>query len=507
YDAGGVPIDSGPLLGRDIIVSYNGIDFPTVQTQAGGIYTLPPDTYIVEAGVHTLTADFAGSGVYPAAQTNTPIEITYCDGSEDFPASFWVSKWMAPSSIETDVYGAILCIDPNSLRTDHKGPIIFVLDDINFSPGLTEKSGVMRALINDNAYPPYPPLRPRRHSEGRVDMELLKAGTIWIQDEDEFWIGVQRGPDGGGNEPYGAWNPTGGDDGKGAGRRWLMGGYINKRYYIYTSNGEITGVLIGKDYMDVWKDQIFGTPIIPRNYTEATDLGTIARQVVEDINIFQPTGWQYTCHPDYFPASVESNLALDYPAGVTSVKVEDASLFDWAIVVGVPAVLMDSDSQEVVRIIARDLDNNILFFPTGSPTSNAYTMIDGAKVIQIEEIGVEWKKEFNEEASESIMTEICDEASYEWRIDYRRRVMLYARMSAPWAPSVKFDTNIRRAPEIVMGDTTERITHAIVTEAAISSVPPDIDAWCLSPSQWQDYYNTNRVYSVSSIPSPPKPTT
>ena len=492
YDAGGAPIGSGPLPGMTIIVKHNSTVLDSVITQAAGDYTLPTDTYIVDAGALTLTATFAGSGVYPSAQTTTPITITYCSSSEDLPARFWVSKWRAPGGIETDVYGAILCIDPNGLRSDNKGPVIFVLDDINFSPGLTEKSGVMRGLINDNA-------TEDTHPEGRVDMELLKEGTIWIQDDDEFWLGVQRGPDAGGNEPHGAWDPTGGDDGEGAGRKWLMGGYINKRYYVYRAR-ELTAILIGKDFMDVWKDQIFGTPLIPRNYTVGTDLTRIAEDVLEDVNTFQPLGWRYTAHPTYFPQI--KPLLLDCPYFSTALIVADSS----GLTTG-PAFIWDDVSPgEIVTITSFGIGpgntTQVNFTPFIQEVAG-YLVANNAKITQT--IGIEWKKEFNQEASFSTMVDICDESGYEWQIDYQRRVMLYARTFPPWAPAIRFGTNIRGAPEIIMGDTTERITHAIVTESAISSIPVDVDAWCLTPALWPDIYNTNRTYSASSMPPPPNP--
>jgi len=494
-----------PIPNKVITVEYNGNTLGTDITDINGTYTIL-NAYILEAGpdpgrTFTLTASFAGDATYDPCSTFTSITIQYCEDDEDLVARFWISKWRASVGIEADTYGALLCIDPNRLRSTNKGPIIFLLDDLNLSPGITEKSGVMRCQINDNAYPP---LSLGRHPEGRVDMELLKEGTIWIQDDDEFWIGVQRGSDPGANEPHGAWNPSGGVDGEGAGRQWLMGGYVSKRYYRYGGNGDITAVIIGKDYMDVWKDQIFGTPSLPRNYTVATDIGIIAYQLVNDINSFQPVGWQYTRHPAYF-LSIESNLAADYPAGVWSVKVEDASQFTWSLV-GVPVLLMDSNSREIMLVVGIDYGNNVLYFRLASPpTSNAYTMAAGARAIEVTEIGIDWKKEFNQEAANNVMTDICDEGSYEWRIDYRKRVMLYPRTSAPLAPAIRFTTNIRNLPQIVMGDTTERITHVIVTDATISSIPPDIDAWCLNPDTWPDLSNNPRGYSAASMPAPANP--
>ena len=479
-----------PLPGMLITVTYNGTTIGTDTTDAIGAYSILGPAYILEAGTFDLTASFAGDATYDPSSTSTPITIQYCEGDEDLVARFWISKWRVPVDIEADTYGGLLCIDPNGVRSTNQGPVIFVLDDINFSPGLTEKSGVMRCQINDNA-------TDDTHPEGRIDMELLREGTIWIQDDDEFWVGVQRGPDPGGNEPHGSWDPSGGNDGEGAGRQWLMGGYISKRYYRYGADGGITAVMIGKDYMDVWKDQIFGSPSLPRNYTEATDLARIAKDVLDDVNVFQPLGWRYSAHPTYFPAI--ASLTLDCNYWNTSCLVADNSPFTTG-----PAFIWDDVSPgEIVTITGFTLDTQIDFVGWPIQQILGYKVANNAKIAQT--IGVEWKKEFDQEVADNVMTDICDEASYEWRIDYRRRVMLYPRSLAPAAPSIRFTTNIRELPEIVMGDTTERITHVIVTDAAVSSIPPDIDAWCTNPDTWPDLTNPNRGYSAASMPPPANP--
>ncbi|TEU12232.1 Ig-like domain repeat protein [Candidatus Bathyarchaeota archaeon] len=476
-----------------ITVTYNGTTLGTDTTNALGGYVLPSPVYILDAGTFSLTASFAGDATYDSSSTSTPITIQYCEGDAELAARFWISKWRVSVDIEADTYGGLLCIDPNGLRSTNAGPVIFLLDDLNFSPGLTEKSGVMRCLINDNA-------TDDTHPEGRVDMELLKEGTIWIQDNDEFWVGVQRGPDPGGNEPHGSWDSTGGDDREGAGRQWLMGGYISKRYYRYGADGGITAVIIGKDYMDVWKDQIFGTPSIPRNYTEATDLSRIAEDILDDINAFQRLGWKYSAHPTYFPAI--ALLTSDCGYYHTICTVADNSAFTLG-----PAFIWDDVSPgETVTITdlpGPPLDTDIGFGGSWIRQILGYDVANNAKIAQT--IGVEWKKEFDQEASNNVMVDICDEASYEWRIDYRRRLMLYPRTSSPPAPTLRFTSNIRSLPEIVMGDTTESITHVIVTDATVSSIPPDMDAWCHNPDTWPDLENPYRGYSASSQPSPANP--
>ncbi len=227
--------------------------------------------------------------------------------------------------------------------------------------------------------------------------------------------------------------------------------------------------------MDVWKDQIFGTPSIPRNYTEATDLSRIAEDLLDDVNAFltvpeplNPLGWTYSAHPTYFPAI--ALLTSDCNYWHTICTVADNSAFTLG-----PAFIWDDVSPgETVTIVSFLFEMDIDFM--GSPIQQilGYDVANNAKIAQT--IGVEWKKEFDQEASNNVMVDICDEASYEWRIDYRRRLMLYPRTSAPSAPTIRFTSNICSLPEIVMGDTTERITHVIVTDATVSSIPPDMDS-------------------------------
>lgn len=344
---------------------------------------------------------------------------------KDLSAQFWISKWRVPGGIEDEVYGALLCIDPNGLRDTHKGPVIFVLDKVNIKPGLTDKTGVMMAQINDNANSTMHPQKPRS------DMELLEEGTPWIRDDDEFWVGFQRGPDPKGNEPHGSWISDGGSDGQGIGRKWLMGGYLNDRYYKYFLNTRINAMITGRCYMDVWKDMPFGLPLSPRNYVVATDLATIADDVLNDVNILQPSGYGYTVRAGFWPAST----------------------------------------------------------------------------------GTDWLKEFRQDPASEVMGDICDEIAYEWKIDYLKRAYLYPRVSAPYpsvlspAYSIRFSTNLREISKLCMGDTTERVTHIIVTDAFSTTMPPGIDSWCLNPSMWPDLTNPVRGYGASAYPPPCNPAT
>lgn len=341
----------------------------------------------------------------------------------DLSAQFWISKWRVPGRIEEELYAALLCIDPNGLRSDHKGPIIFVLDSVSIKPGLSGKSGVVMAQINDNANSTFHPQQPRG------DMELLEQGTCWIRDEDEFWVGFQRGPDPQGNESHGSWITNGGSDGKGLGRKWVMGGYVNDRYYKYSADTRITAAITGRCYMDVWKDVPFGLPESPRNYTVATDLATIAADVLSAVNTLQPAGYRYTARAGYWPVAT----------------------------------------------------------------------------------GTTWLKEFRQDPASEVMQDIVDEIGYEWKIDYMKRAYLYARTASPYpsalspAYSIRFTTNLRQISKLCMGDTTERFTHIIVTDAASMTVPPDIDGWCMNPALWPDMTNPIRGYGAAALPAPCNP--
>jgi len=254
----------------------------------------------------TIKASFAGDATYDASSKEESTNIIG-RGQQQLSCLFWVTHYPKPEDIEEDTYGWVLCIDPNGVRTrGPRGPLFILLDSATVKPGLTDRNGAMAAFINDNQ---------RRIDEGPYkgeilhwDMYLLREGTSYILDEDEYWIGLQRGPDVAPSDSpeNDTWDPSGGTDGKGAGRYWVMGGYITKRYYIYNQNTTITAILRGKDYMDVLKDQPFGTPDIPREYTTATDFADIAADILTDANItsgLSGIGTPFSQHPDWWPGS------------------------------------------------------------------------------------------------------------------------------------------------------------------------------------------------------------
>ena len=127
-------------------------------------------------------------------------------------------------------------------------------------------------------------------------------------------------------------------------------------------------------------------------------------------------------------------------------------------------------------------------------------------------IGLEWTKEFKEDSSFKVMQDGCDEAGWEWQIVVnaagatpaaRREVRLFKRTLAPTSGQqlIEFDRNIRFAPRIIMGDTTQLISGIIIT-GLLSTVPPDVSGW-IQMGLWPDIAYANREYTLLSIPFPP----
>lgn len=227
------------------------------------------------------------------------------------------------------------------------------------------------------------------------------------------------------------------------GRYWLMGGYICKRYYKYDGKTTITAIFEGKCYMDVWMDQKFGTLTIPRNYTTATDFATIAADIIADINAEQNADYGYATHPVFWPGSGTTPATLD----------------------------------------------------------------------------IKWTKEFKNEDPFKIMKTACEEAGWEWQIvpypagatpNDRRAVMLYPRavVGSPEAAQslIEYDRNVRDAPKLVMGDTTELVTDLIMTDGEVSQMPPELGMW-IQQGLWPDISYVNREYTSLSSPGPPNAST
>ena len=281
-----------PVIGRLVTLYYNGTVAGTDVTGGAGDYSIP-SFYIVDVGAFNLGIVWAGDATYDPVINNSPITMSYCESSAELAVGFFVNPYRTPAAIKTEdgerLWGAILCIDPNGLRpVGPVGPIYYLLDTMTIRPGLSDKSGAFEATINDN-----------KNDNRTYDMTLLTQDSIYIRDNDEFWIGVQQGAEAPNTEAgldYG-WSVADG------GRQWLMGGWITKRYYRYDPDSRITASIEGRCYMDLWRRSYFGTAAIPRNYTSPSDFGSIAFNVLTDVNAGQTADYQFSTSGSHWPAA------------------------------------------------------------------------------------------------------------------------------------------------------------------------------------------------------------
>lgn len=481
-----------PIPNEVITVKYNGNTLGTDITDINGTYTIL-NVYILEAGTFTLEASFAGDATYDPCSIDTPITIEYCEGDEDLTAGFFANHYRTPRQIkDSDCWGAILCIDPNSLRTDQKGPIYYLLDTCVLRPGLTDKAGGFAGTVNDN--------KTSIASDGTqkriYDMTLFEAETVYVRDNDEFWLGVQEGPI---SDP---WSPGVG------GRYWFMGGYITKRYYTYDIRTQIIANIEGKCYMDLWKENFFGTDDIPRNYDdEAVDILQVVMDVLHDMNAAQDSDYEFRSHPDNFPGS---HLTTDVAFGGNTITVVDTTPFQTG-----NAFIWDSENYtgETIVITVIPSATQLTIAAPGIVYSEGYSIGEGAGIVMSSDLtGIPFLRNFNNNPMFSVMQDFCERAEYEWKIApyptgttsaARRSLEFYPRISAPMAgnPYITYGGNIRQLPSIMVGDTTNLVTNALVTGKPIT-FPEDITTW-INSRAWNDKSSRNRYYSIGSSPPPP----
>ena len=469
---GGLPLVPTLMTGKTITVKYDGTIAGTDTTDNDGEYAV--GVLIASIGTYTIKAEFAEEADYQASDDSDSIQIV-------------THKYPKPEDAETDCYGWILCVDPKNIRG---GPIYYLLDTARIMPGLTERSGSFMGTLNDNESEDKP---------NQWDMFLLRDGAEFILDQDEFWIGIQRGPVN--KDPFpenDVWNPSGGVDGKGSGRKWIMGGYICKRYYIYNQRTEIIAVIVGKDYMDVWRDQPIGTAKRPRNYSEPTRLDKIAVDILVDVNILQDDDYEYIGHPTYFPGF--SPLKADVSFTGTAVIVEDTTPFS----PGQALIWDDAEEDGEIVMITSIIPASDQLNISAITNVNGYQVSNNARIMMLA-ISDTWEKEIKEEMALDLMQDMAEEITYEWTIDHMRQVMLYPRISPPTPTNqdIRYNTNIQHSPEIMLGDTSEIITHVIVTDGEPQTIPSDIDTWCLTEGVWQDVNAELRAYTAATNPPPP----
>jgi len=428
-----------------------------------------------------------------SASLNLAAEFTILQfASIDFFAKFWVTRYRTPNRIkDSDCWGAILCIDPNGLRVDQKGPINYLLDTCVLRTGLTDKAGGFAATINDNKTS----IDVNGFQKRIYDMTLFEADTIYIRDNDEFWLGVQEGPSS--------------DDwvsGVG-GRCWLMGGWITKRFYTYDDRTRIVANIEGKCYMDLWKESYFGTEDLPRNYDEVVDFLQVVVDVLHDMNAAQDPNYEFRSHPENFPGSP---LTADVAFGDTTITVESTTPFQAG-----DAFIWDNEtySGETVSITAISSATQLTIAAPGIVNSVGYSVGENAWFVMYSELtGVPFLKEFNNNPILNVMQNACERTDHEWKITpysagttiaARRALEFYPRASAPLAgdPSIRYGSNIRQLPSIMVGDVTNLVTNALVTGNP-ATFPEEIDTW-INTGAWPDKANRNRYYSSISTPYPP----
>ena len=488
-----------PVVGETVHLRYNGTALGSDVTGAAGDYSIP-SFYILVPGPWTLTIEWLGDGVYDPCSNTSPITISICSGDEDLLVGFFVTHYRTPEQIDADAdcWGAVLCIDPNGLRATHKGPIYYLLDSCMLRPGLTEKAGGFAATINDNKTS----IDLNGDQKRIYDMTLFEADTVYIRDNDEFWLGVQEGP-----------SSSDWVSGVG-GRYWFMGGWISKRYYTYDKQTRIIANLEGKCYMDLWKENYFGTSDLPRNYDEAVDFLQVVVDVLHDMNEAQGSNWEFRSDLENFPGSA---LTADVAIGGTTITVADTTPFEPSGALPQDAFIWDSENYagETVVITAIPSATQLTIAGPGIVNAVGYSVGENAWIVLYSELtGVPLLKPFNNNPMFSVMRDACERADHEWKITVyptgttpaaRRVLEFYPRDSAPTAgnPYITYGGNIRQLPSIMAGDVTNLLTNALVTGRP-STFPEDITEW-INTRAWPAMgpVNRNRYYSGISTPYPP----
>ncbi|MCK4266817.1 MAG: hypothetical protein KAX31_06015, partial [Thermoplasmata archaeon] len=362
--------------------------------------------------------------------------------------------------------------------------------------GLTEKAGGFAATINDNKTS----IDLNGFQKRIYDMTLFEADTVYIRDNDEFWLGVQEGP-----------SSSDWVSGVG-GRYWLMGGWISKRYYTYDKQTRIIANIEGKCYMDLWKENYFGTSDLPRNYDEAVDFLQVVVDVLHDMNEAQDPSWEFRSHPENFPGSP---LTADVAIGGTTITVADTTPFEPSGALPQDAFIWDNENYtgETVVITAIPSATQLTIAGPGIVNAIGYSVGENAWIVLYSELtGVPLLKPFNNNPMFSVMRDACERAEHEWKITTyptgttpaaRRILEFYPRDSAPTAgnPYITYGNNIRQLPSIMSGDVTNLLTNALVTGKP-STFPEDVTEW-INTGAWPDKSNRNRYYSQVSTPYPP----
>lgn len=483
-----------PISLQTIYLRVDGVIKTSATTDFTGKFQIP--WVFDDADEYSIRLEYLESQLYLASHVGS------YSGKE---LEIWNFRYPQPEEVEENCYAWVLCIDPNAIRG---GPIYYILDSANVLPGLTDRSGSFSGRLNDNT---------KEFDDGFIQytMYLLGPNKPFILDQDEYWVGLQRGPVNKRSDPWNhTWDATGGSDGKGAGLYWLMGGYISKRYYTIDYNKRTSVIFLGKDYMDVWRDQLFGTEDVPRNYEEPTSLDVIVTDLLNDVNSRQEEEYKFSIHPFYFDGVGTTTLRINASYSGTVLEIVDESKFN----IGDVIKIWDLANPEGETLTVTGVNGSPpqLDVDSGNPLNSGIQNINGydkasASITEVAGAGaVLWQREFIEDVPFDIMQEACQEQTYEWKIDHLKRVMFYSRLNPPIPAneSIRYTTNIRDVPEIVLGDTNDLVTNIVVKDGFPYTHPPDISQWCVVPGSWNEVTTWGmRSYCSSLTPAPPNPIT
>ena len=429
-------------------------------------------------------------------------------GEVELASKFFVTRYRTPSQIKTEadgpLWGAILCIDPNGLRADQKGPIYYLLDGCTIRPGLTDKAGGFVATINDNL----PSIDSVGNRKRIYDMTLFEADSIYIRDNDEFWVGVQQGVIGSSGPVLD--NSIGRENSWAAGtggRQWFLGGWITKRYYNYDALTRITATIEGKCYMDLWKENHFGTEDIPRDYTDAEtiDILQVVVDILHDINIIQDDDYGFRSHPSNFPGSP---LTADVIFAAATIPVQDTDSFSPG-----SAFIWDNDIRAGETVTITVVNPTSLTIAPGLTTGVGFSVGENAWIAMTADLtGTPFLREFNNHPCLTSMRDLCERADFEWKITpypagttpaERRRLEFYPRATAPvsGAEHILYGDSIRDLPSIMVGNTTNLVTNALITGKPVTL--PDPDGTWTDSGAWLAKSSRAEIYHRASIPPPP----
>jgi len=359
------------------------------------------------------------------------------------------------------------------------------------------------------------PVGDSKSLQREYDYTLFHPSKQHLLNNDEFWIGVQEGVLANGK-------PNTWAEGAG-GRQWLMGGWISRREWSRDGTLRITGTIHGQDYTHLWRQQPIGTTDRPRSLKDKTcDIAQLAVMILTDVNDLQTghvrfydgawieyylNSWKFTAHPTYFPQHTKCTLDINYYQ--SGVNVEDPSKLSLG-----DARIFDDLNPVGETLTINSIAGDFIGFSSAVEQLDGYHTSRNATIMMESEFtGYTWTQDIKLDNAFDLMSTMCEQADYEWQImldpsggspQDTRKVCFYPRGTAPspTPPMIRWETNVRSAPNIQTGNTTDLITNLITLNGVKETIPRFTSAFML-PHVWNDLYDMSRKYSMYSLPTPP----